>query len=96
MTHVEIKNLLFEKLYEIIPKDKREGIGIIIGTFDEYGYTTDDRVMNSVNNNLIIANTTMLNSKVMTNVILLSLFSKIISKRLKNKWINKLLLMKLI
>ena len=35
MTHDEITNLLFEKLDEIVPKDRREGIGIIIGTFDE-------------------------------------------------------------
>lgn len=59
MTHDEIKNLLFEKLYEIIPRDKREGIGIILGTFDEYGNTTDNRVMNTLDNNLVIANTTM-------------------------------------
>ena len=38
MTHDEIKNLLFEKLNEIIPKDRREGIGIIIGTFDDLIY----------------------------------------------------------
>ena len=63
MTHDEIKNLLFEKLYEIIPRDRREGIGIIIGTFDEYGDTTDNRVMNVLDDNLVIANTTMVQFK---------------------------------
>ena len=63
MTHDKIKNLLFEKLDEIIPKDRREGIGIIIGTFDEYGDTTDNRVMNVLDDNLVIANTTMVQFK---------------------------------
>lgn len=63
MTHDEIKNLLFEKLYEIIPRDRREGIGIIIGTFDEYGDTTDNRIMNVLDDNLVIANTIMVQFK---------------------------------
>ena len=63
MTHDEIKNLIFEKLYEIIPNDSPIEIGIIIGTFDEYGYTTDSRVMSILDDNLVIANTTMVQFK---------------------------------
>lgn len=59
MTHEEIVDLVLEKVDEIIPKDRREGIGIVISTFDKYGYTTDNRIMKNVGNDLIIANTTM-------------------------------------
>ena len=59
MTHDEIKNLIFEKLYEIIPNDRPIEIGIIIGTFDEYGDTTDNRVINVLDDNLVVANATM-------------------------------------
>ena len=63
MTQEEIEDLVIEKLNEILPKKRCKGIGIVIGTFDEYGYTTDTRVMSSVDNNLIIANTTMVKFK---------------------------------
>lgn len=63
MTQEEIEDLVIEKLNEILPKERCEGIGIVIGTFDEYGYTTDTRVMSSVGNKLIIANTTMVKFK---------------------------------
>lgn len=59
MTHEEIVDLMLEKVDEIIPKDRREGIGIVISAFDKYGYTTDNRIMKNVGNDLIIANTTM-------------------------------------
>ena len=59
MTHEEIVDLVLEKVDEIIPKDRREGIGIVISTFDKYSYTTDNRIMKNVGNDIIIANTTM-------------------------------------
>lgn len=59
MTQEEIEDLVFEKINEILLKEKCKSVRVVIGTFNKYGYTTDDRIMSSVDNSLIIANTTI-------------------------------------
>ena len=63
MTHDEIKDLVFERIDEILPEERLEGLGIAISTLEKYGYTIDNRIMKNAGKNLIIANTKMVKFK---------------------------------